>query len=78
MASVAGMDGNFTPERSEVSLLYSYAVRLRGRFTPQEAARMLLKTQTMDEIRRVGMQLGLTSRQAHQERLRLFHQRYGV
>lgn len=55
-----------------------YWPRIRGRYSTTEAARMILKTHTMADIRHVALLLGLSLRQMSVERSRLFARRYGI
>jgi hypothetical protein len=46
--------------------------------SPEERVRLLMKAVTMSEIREVADRLGLSFRDAYQERARLYARRWGV
>jgi hypothetical protein len=47
-------------------------------YTPEEAARMLMKAVSMSEIHAAAEQLGLTFKEAYAERKRLYKERWGI
>jgi hypothetical protein len=47
-------------------------------YTPEEAAQLLIKAVTMDEIHEIAGLLGLTFREAYKERARLYGVRFGI